>query len=428
LAAIYRGQAIHLLVDEYQDINSGQFELIRILSAGQEQGLFVVGDDDQSIYSWRGGSPQFIRNFEDFFGSEARVESLLHSRRCHRKVLEGSLRVVENHDKGRMSKGVFTYESADGPPIVIHDVPSDKREAAIVLAIIHKALPSKKVLVLAPTRGHATLICERLRKARIKYVAPEPLPGSGLPLVERLLSWLRDCNDNIALRECMETVLKTKQSPVPSKRVRKQEKVALREQALREVSDLWRAVLERRASLWQSLNDSHTGSEVLGFAHTRLNQLQTLYGADDLAGFLTHVCNSLEPWNDVADFAEEVENWVSRFGSASESGSEVVVQVMTLQGAKGLQAHTVCVVGLEEGTVPRRGSEGEELAEQSRLLFVSMTRAIIDLHLFHARNRSGAVSFQQIHSSDGQHTLEPSQFLAAIPKAVSERIYHKTQT
>lgn len=426
LAAIYRGQAIHLLVDEYQDINSGQFALIRLLSAGQEHGLFVVGDDDQSIYSWRGGSPQFIREFEDHFGSEARVESLLHSRRCHRRVLEGSLRLVENYDKGRRSKGVFTYESPDGPPIVIHNVPSDKREAAIVLGIIRDALPSKKVLILVPTRGHATLICERLRKARIKYVAPEPLPGRGLPVVERLLSWLRDSKDNIALRECIETVLTTKLSPVPSKRVKQQEKVALREQAFHEVSILWRAVVERKTSLWQSLNDSHTGSEVLGFAHTHLNRLQTLYGGDDLVGFLAHVCNSLDPWNDVAEFAEEVENWVSRFGPSSDSGAEAVVQVMTFQGAKGLQAHTVCVVGLEEGTVPRKGSEEEELAEQSRLLFVSMTRAIVDLHLFHARNRSGAVSFQQIHRSDGQHTLEPSQFLSAIPDAFSKKIYHKT--
>ena len=59
----YQSEATHLLIDEYQDINPGQFRLIKLLSGGQEEGLFVVGDDDQSIYSWRGGSPEFIRNF-----------------------------------------------------------------------------------------------------------------------------------------------------------------------------------------------------------------------------------------------------------------------------------------------------------------------------------------------------------------------------
>jgi DNA helicase-2/ATP-dependent DNA helicase PcrA len=101
---------------------------------------------------------------------------------------------------------------------------------------------------------------------------------------------------------------------------------------------------------------------------------------------------------------------------------------MTFQGAKGLEADTVCVVGLEEGTIPRAGSNGEELAEQSRLFFVSMTRAKVDLHLFHARSRSGAVSFQQIHIGNGSHTLNPSPFLKAIPKEFCEEKYHPAQT
>jgi DNA helicase-2/ATP-dependent DNA helicase PcrA len=114
----------------------------------------------------------------------------------------------------------------------------------------------------------------------------------------------------------------------------------------------------------------------------------------DVAGLLGHLGRSLEPWKDVSGFAEEIKNWVSQFSCSSEFGSETSIQVMTFQGAKGLEADTVCVVGLEEGTLPRAGSNGEELAEQSRLFFVSMTRAKVDLHLFHARSRSGAVSFQ----------------------------------
>jgi DNA helicase II / ATP-dependent DNA helicase PcrA len=390
--------------------------------------IFVVGDDDQSIYSWRGGSPKFIRNFEEHFGSGAKVESLLHSRRCQRKVLEASFRVVEKYDKDRREKGTFTYESADGPSIVVHSVPSDKREAAIVMSIIQNALPSKKVLVLVPSRGHATLICERLSRTKINYIAPEPLPGSGLPVLERLTSWLQDSNDNIALRECLEAILGTKQSPVPSKRVKKPEKVAARAEAFRQVSNLWKKVLEEKASLWQTLTDSRKQSEPLGFAHTNLEQMQALNGANDVAGLLGQLGKSLEPWKDVSSFAEEIKNWVSQFSSSSDLGSEASVKIMTLQGAKGLEADTVCVVGLEEGTLPRAGSNGEELAEQSRLFFVSMTRAKVDLHLFHARSRSGAVSFQQIHIGDGSHTLNPSPFLKAIPKEFCEEKYHPAQT
>jgi superfamily I DNA/RNA helicase len=336
--------------------------------------------------------------------------------------------VVECYDKRRRAKGPFTYEANDGPRIVIHNVPSDKREAKIVMGIIQDALPSKKVIVLVPSRKHALLICERLRKARIKYVAPEPLPGRGLPLVERLIAWLEDPGDNIALRECIEATLGAKQSPVPSRLVRKTEKLALREKAFRRVSSLWQPVLKGEVSLWQSLADSYKDSDTLRFAHANLAPLQTLHTTDDLPGLLSESTKSLTPWKHVGDFAEEVKNWVSRFGSSSDLGSEAVVQVMTLQGAKGLEADTVCVLGLEQGTLPREGSKGEELAEQSRLLFVSMTRAKVDLHLFHARSRSGAVSLQQIHKDAGEHVLKPSQFLAAIPDGLCEKKYHAVQS
>ena len=83
----YQSQAEHLLVDEYQDINAAQFKLIKLLSGRYRGGLFVVGDDAQSIYSFRGGDPKFILRFEhDFPGTE--VATLAHSRRCHENILE----------------------------------------------------------------------------------------------------------------------------------------------------------------------------------------------------------------------------------------------------------------------------------------------------------------------------------------------------
>jgi len=97
---------------------------------------------------------------------------------------------------------------------------------------------------------------------------------------------------------------------------------------------------------------------------------------------------------------------------------------MTFQGAKGLEADVVCVTGLEEGTLPRSGASGDALAEQSRLMYVSMTRARSDLHLFHARTRSAAVSFKAIHGKGGPHTLQPSRFLKAIPANCRKDTYH----
>jgi superfamily I DNA/RNA helicase len=92
----YQSGARHLLVDEYQDINAAQFKLIQLLSKESQNGLFVVGDDAQSIYGFRGGDPQFILNFgQDFPGAE--IPSLAHSRRCQKKIMDEAIKFLEKY-------------------------------------------------------------------------------------------------------------------------------------------------------------------------------------------------------------------------------------------------------------------------------------------------------------------------------------------
>jgi DNA helicase-2/ATP-dependent DNA helicase PcrA len=421
VAESWRTRTRHLLVDEYQDINAGQYELIRILSEGQEDGLFVVGDDDQSIYSWRGGSPEFIREFEKHFGQNATVTPLRRSFRCPRIILEGAFAIVKEYDKGRRDKGAFTYNMGDGNPIVVHNVASDKKEAAAVKAIIAEALPSKDVLVLVPNRNYARLICDALRRTRLAFVAPEPAPGEGLPVVERFVAWVREPQDNLALRESIENMLTAETSPLPSPRVRKPEKLEAREKGFATVSSLWKAVIEKKQSLWQALGEWGDADGVLGYLKEGLDSLKSAVDAGALPSVLSCVADRLRPWRSFDAFADEIQNWVSRSDQAG-AGQASAVRVMTFQGAKGLEADVVCIIGVEEGTVPR---DGADLEEQARLFFVSLTRAKTDLHLFHARSRSGAVSFQQIHKPNGPHTLKRSRFVDAMPSEVVKSRFHR---
>ena len=89
----YQDQAENLLVDEYQDINAAQFKMIELLSRNNRSGLFVVGDDAQSIYAFRGGDPKFILRFKDDF-SDAEVTTLAHSRRCPENIMEDSFKLI----------------------------------------------------------------------------------------------------------------------------------------------------------------------------------------------------------------------------------------------------------------------------------------------------------------------------------------------
>ena len=340
-------------------------------------------------------------------------------------MLEGALGIVQAFDTNRLPKDDFAYEVEEAPRIKIHNVPSDKREASVIRAIVEGAVPEQDVLILVPGRRYASLIADRLRRARIRFATAEPPPGEGLPLLNRLGSWLSDNSYSLALRDCIEAFLEAEASGVPSKKVRMPEKVSAREAAFLAVSKLWEKVLAEKVSLWESLEANAAGDVLL--------RTKNLFGGlrehdkKQVAAFLKQVVGALEPWSSTSILLEELEGWVAK-AVVSEGEADVNVRIMTFQGAKGLEADVVCVVGLEDETIPRKGATGEQLAEQARLLYVSMTRAKKALHLFHARTRSGAVSFKAIHSAAGPHVLEPSPFLAAIKEEHRELRYHPSKT
>ncbi len=424
LLGTYRSRARHLLVDEYQDINQAQFELIRLLSAETPKGLFVVGDDDQSIYSWRGGSPKFIRSFKADFGNDASVEPLMHSYRCNRHVLEAAMAVVKEYDKNRLDKGGMTYEKDDGPVVRVHNVPSDDREADLVVAIAKEALPSRDVLILVPGRRFTPLVVSRLRRARIPFAAPPPGAGDGVVSLSRLAKWLDDPEDSLTLRGCLGSMLDSG-AFIPGPRVKSDDKKAAREAGLRSVASLWVSVLEHGMSLWMALQARRDDDEVLKLLY---EACQGLVDAPEAAvgDFLALVACELKPWPSKRALLAEMTRIASSSNAMSGLGSPSSVRVMTMQGAKGLEADVVCVLGLEEGILPR--AEGTALPEQARLAFVSMTRAKDELHLFHARKRSPGVSYATPYSGTGQKSPARSRFLDVLPTAHSSGTYHPSKT
>jgi superfamily I DNA/RNA helicase len=142
----------------------------------------------------------------------------------------------------------------------------------------------------------------------------------------------------------------------------------------------------------------------------------------DIGRFAEIAITRLRPWRTTTAMMQEIAEWINRYTSRSASPSNTPVKIMTFQGAKGLDADRVCVVGLEEGTLPR----GEDqIDEQARLLYVCMTRAKEELHLFHCRKRSGAISYQNVYKGVSAPGLKPSRFLKAIPEKYLTRIYHQ---
>lgn len=422
----YRSYCKYLLVDEYQDINAGQFELIFLLSEGQREGLFVVGDDDQSIYSWRGGSPEFIRNFKTHFGEKSQVKPLQKSYRCTPHVLEGAISVVSNYDASRLQKGQFESTVTAGEKIEIHSVPSSEKEAVIIKTIVERTIP-RSILVLVPHRGFIEPIANALRKAKIKYSAPLTLPGEGLPLISVLSEWISDNFDSLAFRECLEAYINNSESRIPSWRSKKPEKLKERESKLSIISSLWKKIDRNGCnSFWKVLEAEKDNNELCKTIYDVFHEILVLNNnQDNPADFISNITKKMVLWKKTKDFIEEIDSWVEMSGQFGDILQKADVQLMTLQGAKGLEADVVCVIGLEEGTIPRKNISTEQLAEQSRLMYVSMTRAMEELHLFCARKRSGAVMFKQIYKKGEPPDIKPSCFIDSIPPAHKDFKYHQ---
>lgn len=415
----YAARTHHLLVDEYQDINPGQRRLIDLLSRDHPEGLFVVGDDDQSIYSFRGGTPEYIRNFAAEFGPHATLLSLVASRRCPDTVVNGALNVVEAFDPGRRSKPAPTFaaDKQGAPPIKVHSVASDDQEADIIARMASGALPRKSVLVLIPAKQYADRVKHALRSRRINYDHPPGLDDSGLVLLEMVYDWTQHPERSFPLRLCIDALCEGGTAGIPSRRSKKPEKVEARNAALAEVAGLWNDVASAKVSLWQALQGRAAGDTVLTALHQKLEALRNVE-ASHVGEFLAILASDMKPWGTLSELVQEVKAWLEEL-RGHQQASEGGVRIMTLQAAKGLEADVVFVVGLNDGILPRNGATDEQVQESARLTYVSMTRAKGELHLFHARTRDASVTYLS-----ESFQLKPSRFLEVVADAHKEAVYH----
>jgi superfamily I DNA/RNA helicase len=240
-----------------------------------------------------------------------------------------------------------------------------------------------------------------------------------------LSQWLRNDSDSLSFRECVETLVDNPKFGIPSKRSRKPEKIEEREKAFQKISNLWQHIIEKHAnSFWKALELKKDTDELYSKVFSAFVQLRLLNASEnEPANFIAEIVNTLVPWKKTGTFLDEIDSWVEMSGELSSITRSGGVQLMTLQSAKGLEADIVCVVGLEEGILPKSNSSTEDIIEQSRLMFVSMTRAIEELHLFHARKRSGHIMFRSIYRG-GKPDIQRSRFIDSIPDAYKEIEYH----
>lgn len=252
----YQTQCLHLLVDEYQDINAAQFRLIELLSRQYRNGLFVVGDDAQSIYGFRGASPNFILNFKEYFPN-ATTPPLAHSRRCPSNIMETASQVLVKYYPNWTGPFELKYHTPEGDKPVVWQLPSDLAEAEMVARASNFFINDKKsVLVLAPKKDLFRMISKELRKRRIAHACPISLiPDniqSRLKTVSIFLNWIQSPKDNFLTRLVIEELINQGSAKIPGSKKDKRckpETLKLRIQEETKIANLWESVNRRNTLL-----------------------------------------------------------------------------------------------------------------------------------------------------------------------------------
>jgi DNA helicase-2/ATP-dependent DNA helicase PcrA len=435
--AAWQDRFSFLMVDEFQDTNRAQYDLVRLL--GRHGNVFAVGDDDQSIYGWRGAEVRNMRDFQRDFGT-VRVVRLEENYRSTQVVLDAANAVIAEN-QSRFGKTLRTRRKG-GEPVTLVAAADERDEAEWVALEFSRRQRAgdwawSDMAVLYRTNAQSRAFEESFRRAGIPYRLIGAVSFYDRREVKDLLAYLRlvanPADDEAFLRAIA----------VPKRGLGDASVAVLRDQAMQ-----WRkplletaAIADRIGGLRPNLRQALAGfAQLIADLRTRSADLSPGLILEDLVRridyerlLLAEGLEGAERWENVreliaaaANYSEVVEDSgaetpLGRFlteaalltGQDKEEGAEQGATLMTMHTAKGLEWPVVAVAGLEDGLFPlARSLESlDALEEERRLFYVALTRARDKLYLSWARSRRRGGEIRP-----GM----PSRFLRALPPGILE--------
>lgn len=432
----YNRRFQYVLVDEFQDTNVTQYNLVQMLTEGH-QNVCVVGDDDQSIYRWRGANLENILHFERDYAN-TRVIKLEQNYRSTQNILTAAGAVIKEN-VARKDKTLWTENKA-GHQIVYYRAEDEIDEARAVCERIQEWVKEdghsfNDMAVLYRTNAQSRVVEDQLRQLELPYQVVGGLKFYERREVKDILAYIRvvlNPNDSVSLKRivnvpargigksslekveayCDQRSLSLLEglrqaepqkivSTGPAKKITQfvalmdQLQSAFEEQAPEEFLN---EILERTGYMGKLEKENSVESR------SRLENLNELYSAVEQFSE-SHPENSLREFLDTTALVSDIDNF---------DDSRGVLPLMTLHTCKGIEFEGVCMIGVENGLLPHASSMSntEEFEEERRLCYVGITRAKSRLMITNARRR-------RIYGNT--YNYQPSDFLAAIPGEVLKK-------
>lgn len=412
----------YLLIDEYQDTNEAQYILTKLLCAKNRR-ITCVGDDSQSIYSFRGANYKNILNFENDY-KDAKTILLEENYRSTSTILDAANQVIKNN-KMRKDKNLWTARGV-GDKIKYYRAYNEKDEAQYVIRkvkeLINRGVEYQDIVVLYRTNAQSRVIEDEFLKENLPYRVVGSLYFYARKEIKDLIAYLRlihNSKDNISLLRAINT---------PKRGIGLKTIENLQEKADLEGTSIYDAIssgkemdfkntIEKLKAISNDLTLTELIDKVLDASGLRADlesekTLEAEVRLENLEEFksITKSFEEREGLISLEDFLLEI-SLISDVEEYKDDPNRV--SLMTVHSVKGLEYNHVFVVGMEEGIFPHMNSlmENSELEEERRLCYVAITRAKDDLHLVNARRRT----------LFGKEQINPvSRFLSEIPKDLLE--------
>ena len=394
----WRKKFQHILIDEYQDTNTIQYNIVKLL-VGKKRNICVVGDDWQSIYSWRGADFTNILNFErDFPG--AKVIKLEQNYRSTGNILEASQKII-NENKTRTDKTLFT-EAGKGEPVDIESLRDETAEAnfvALKILNMQKDYPDySDFAILYRTNAQSYVFEKALMGMHIPYKIVGGVRFYDRKEVKDVLAILKlvvNQRDKVSLSRVVSNVLAGVGEGSLAKILEGMESIdgnkPLLDSDLPDILKTGRAkngflrLVNFLKEIKEGDNPGEITKKVIEYFNFKELTDDGTPSAEERMGNLDVLVSNAVVYDNLEDFLADA----SLMSSADESSVRNSVTLMTMHAAKGLEFPVVFLVGMEEGLFPSsRVSEDEsELEEERRLAYVGMTRAMKKLFLTYAGSR-----------------------------------------
>ncbi|HEY3301197.1 MAG TPA: UvrD-helicase domain-containing protein [Methylophilaceae bacterium] len=435
----YQSRFQYILVDEFQDTNRLQYLWLKLL-AGTHNAVFAVGDDDQSIYAFRGARVGNMRDFEQDFAVE-NVVKLEQNYRSYSNILDAANAII-SHNKNRLGKNLWTSAGA-GEPVRVYQAYNDLDEANFIVEEIQSlhrdGIALSQIAMLYRSNAQSRVLEQALFAAQMPYRVYGGLRFFERAEIKHAMAYMRlmtNPHDDTALLRVIN---------FPARGIGARSLEQLQEVARSQDSSLWQAALQSAGkisafvALIKQMQEESIGISLPEIAElaTTLSGLKTFYqtekeGADrienldELVSAATAFMNQDLGVTNVDENGEVAGSLLTQFlthasleaGEHQAEAGRDALQLMTVHAAKGLEFQAVFISGVEEGLFPHEQStyEANGLEEERRLMYVAVTRARQRLYLSHAQSR-------MLH---GQVRYGiPSRFLDEIPEELLKHLNAK---